>query len=285
MIKYYRLFYVVLFFKCVGGPAVWAQDVLKHEVYFTTDQFNVIETEVNRLSVFIDTLKTKRIEKISIFGFCDDRGSDMYNLKLSLKRAEEIKALLISKGVNDSLVSNIDGKGEVLLKLIDQKDLKLVRSFNRKVEVSVVLLPEIVEVVDVPEKIEEKKEGLEGNLKVGDKVLLDNLLFKTGHSYLIQESIPVLENIAKILRQRDDLHFTILGHVCCTSNGRDAIDEKTGKRNLSLARAKYVYDYLSKNGIKRQRMRYLGMKHKYPLGGSPKFDRRVEIEITFIEED
>ena len=31
-------------------------------------------------------------------------------------------------------------------------------------------------------------------------------------------------------------------------------------------------------------MKYVGLKHKFPLGGDPKFDRRVEIEITFIED-
>ena len=54
--------------------------------------------------------------------------------------------------------------------------------------------------------------------------------------------------------------------------------EETGRRNLSLARARYIYEYLMKNGVARKRMKYVGLKHKYPLGGDPKFDRRVEIE-------
>ena len=56
-----------------------------------------------------------------------------------------------------------------------------------------------------------------------------------------------------------------------------------GKRNLSLARARYIFNYLMKNGIAKKRMKYMGLKHKYPLGGDPKFDRRVEIEITYIK--
>ena len=57
-----------------------------------------------------------------------------------------------------------------------------------------------------------------------------------------------------------------------------------GKRNLSFARARYIYEYLMKNGVAKKRMKYIGLKHKYPLGGDPKFDRRVEIEITNIKE-
>ena len=72
--------------------------------------------------------------------------------------------------------------------------------------------------------------------------------------------------------------------MCCTANGRDAIDRGTGRRNLSLARARYIYEYLMKSGVARKRMKYVGLKHKYPLGGDPKFDRRVEIEITYIKE-
>ena len=69
----------------------------------------------------------------------------------------------------------------------------------------------------------------------------------------------------------------------CRSYGRDAVDRGTGKRNLSLARARYIYDYFVKKGVERKRMKYAGLKHKFPLGGDPKYDRRVEIEITYIK--
>ena len=117
---------------------------------------------------------------------------------------------------------------------------------------------------------------------MGDKIVLDKILFRTGYSYVLKESVPVLEKMARILREKNNVSFTIQGHVCCTANGRDAIDRGTGRRNLSLARARYIYEYFMKNGVSRKRMKYVGLKHKYPLGGEPKFDRRVEIEITSI---
>ena len=69
--------------------------------------------------------------------------------------------------------------------------------------------------------------------------------------------------------------FVIQGHVCCTEGELDAIDRKTNKRNLSVARAKFVYDFLLKRGIKKSRMSYEGMAHKFPFGGSEDKDRRV----------
>lgn len=266
-----------------------AQSNIQHVVYFETDKYIVPETEKNRILLFIQNLDVGKIKRISIYGFCDDRGSDNYNLILSQNRANAIKKVFSTGGISENLISNVDGKGEVLLKIVDSEDLNIIRGLNRKVEVNVEYnIPK-----KVTSKLDEGKEiinnrkkpiTLESNLLVGDKIVLDKILFRTGYSYVLKESIPVLEKIARILREKNKVYFTIQGHVCCTANGRDAIDRGTGRRNLSLARARYIYEYLMKNGVARKRMKYVGLKHKYPLGGDPKFDRRVEIEITNIIE-
>ena len=256
-----------------------AQTDNRHVVYFETGQFEVPQIETNRLVLFIQSLKDIEIERISIYGFCDDRGSDSYNLILSQSRADAIKKIFSGFGVDDSLISNVDGKGEVLLRVISSDNLNIIRGLNRKVEINIVYKTK-----GLKEVVKEEKEYhfLNGKLKVGDKITLDNILFKTGYSYIEKESIPVLEMMADALRERKDIYFTIQGHVCCTRNARDAVDKKTGKRNLSLSRAKYIYDYLVEKGIKRTRMRYVGLKNKYPLGKATKYDRRVEIKITSI---
>ena len=56
------------------------------------------------------------IEKISIYGFCDDRGSDNYNMVLSQNRANAIKQVFANNEFDESLITNVDGKGEILLK-------------------------------------------------------------------------------------------------------------------------------------------------------------------------
>ena len=155
------------------------------------------------------------------------------------------------------------------------------RELNWKVEINVKYIVTTPVLKEVNEN-SEKQGFLNNKLEVGDKITLDNILFKTGYSYLENESVPVLEKIAEDLRERDDIYFTIQGHVCCTKNARDAVDRKTGKRNLSLARAKFIYDYLVQQGIKRTRMRYVGLKNKHPLGKAKKYDKRVEIKITSI---
>lgn len=277
-----HLFFIVSFLNCI---LVFSQRDLKQEVYFDTDKYNIPSTEESRLLLFISSLSDISIESISIYGFCDDIGAPAYNLKLSQQRANAIKAVFANNEISESLISNVDGKGQILLKIVEEKDLVKIRGLNRKVEIIV------KEKTPTPKKeptdsIEEKKkdaaELIKGELKVGDKILFENLLFKTGYTILMPESKKILENIAKALTERDDIYFTIEGHVCCTQYSRDAVDRKTKKQNLSEARAKFVYDFFVKKGMDKKRMRYVGMRRKFPLGGDPDLDRRVEILITHV---
>ncbi len=273
-----------VFFLIFSFSSLMAQSNQKHVVYFETDKYKVLETEKNRLLFFMQSLQIEKIKRISIYGFCDDRGSDQYNLNLSQNRADAIKQIFSSTGINEQLISNVDGKGEILLKIIATEDLNVIRGLNRKVEIEVeynILKKEKPKEVKDDRK---KPITLESDLRVGDKIVLEKILFRTGYSYILKESIPVLEKIARTLRNKNNVYFTIKGHVCCTAHGRDAVDRGTGKRNLSFARARYIYEYLMKNGIAKKRMKYVGLKHKYPLGGDPRFDRRVEIEITYIKD-
>tara|TARA_B110000483_G_scaffold221909_1_gene278331 strand:- start:970 stop:1809 length:840 start_codon:yes stop_codon:yes gene_type:complete len=271
--------YILLFFAC---HLLHSQTNNAHVVYFETGKYNVPEIETNRLVLFVQSLKDIEIERISIYGFTDDRGTDNYNLNLSQNRANAIKKIFSGFGVDDNLISNVDGKGEILLRIISSENLNIIRGLNRKVEINI----EYRKVVGLIEEVEKEKNinvgFLRDDLVVGDKITLDTILFKTGYSNPEKESLIVLDNIAASLLKRKDIYFTIQGHVCCTVNSRDAIDKKTAKRNLSMARAKYIYNYLAKKGVKRNRMKYVGLKNKYPLGGATKYDRRVEIKITYI---
>jgi outer membrane protein OmpA-like peptidoglycan-associated protein len=278
-----HIFFIILFLNVL---LVFSQKELKQEVYFETDKYDMPSTEESRLLLFISTLSDISIESISIYGFCDDVGAPAYNLKLSQQRADAIKAVFANNEISKSLISNVDGKGQILLKIIAEKDLIKIRGLNRKVEIIVKEKAPIIKketTIVVQEKKKDAAELIKGELKVGDKILFENLLFKTGYTILMPESKKVLDNIAKALTERDGIYFTIEGHVCCTQYSRDAVDRKTKKQNLSEARAKFVYDFFTKKGIDKKRMRYVGMRRKFPLGGDPELDRRVEILITHVD--
>lgn len=270
------------------GFLAYSQDdkELTHIVFFETDKYDIVPTEESRLMLFLSEIEALDIEKISIYGFCDDRGSDSYNLQLSQYRANSIRTVFSNNEFDESIITNVDGKGEVLLTLVKEEDIAKIRGLNRKVEIRVQpYSPPRTEAEIEKPKPKEFSEAIQGDIKAGDKFLLENILFKTGYSILLPESKKTLEKIAKTLVEREDIYFTIQGHVCCTQYSRDAVDRKTNQRNLSVARAKYIYDYLAKKGVDKRRMKYVGMRRKFPLGGDPKFDRRVEILVTYVGEN
>ena len=156
----------------------------------------------------------------------------------------------------------------MLLNVIDDKDPSVLRALNRRVDV----------VISYPEDKSPAK-NISRNVADKNKFVLENVLFITGYSYVTRNSKKTLSNVVKTIKE-DSFSFIIQGHVCCTEGSLDAVDKKTNKRNLSVARAKFVYDYFIKNGIDKSRMSYEGLAHKFPLGGSADKDRRVEILIV-----
>ncbi len=270
-----------------------AQVDRSHETFFDTDQYDITPIETAKLNRFIASLPKDKIEDISIYGYCDDRGSDAYNNKLSQQRADAIKALFSEQGISDTIIKNSDGKGELLLTRLDDITNEIQRKLNRKVEIIVSIKEVPPRIISPEEKAEEKElvaaveekrdKSFTDTIVKGDRILLDNILFKINYSYIKGSSYKSLRALAKYLKENDNIIFKIQGHVCCIGRGRDAIDLKTGKRNLSVSRAKFVYDYLSKNGVSKKRMRYEGYGSKYPLGGDTKLDRRVEILVTYVK--
>lgn len=276
--------------------STYAQTDRSHETFFNTNEHTIIKIETAKLSRFISSLPLDKIEDISIYGYCDDRGSDAYNQALSQRRADAIKSEFVAKGVPDSIIKNSDGKGELLLTRLDDATNEIQRQLNRKVEI-IVSIKDLSKPVEKEliekEPIEEVKEdpssyksfplAATDTIAKGDKILLKNILFKTNYSYLNGKSYKDLRALTKFLKDNPQYIFKIQGHVCCIKRGRDGVDLKTGKRNLSLARAKFVYNYLAKNGVDKKRMRYEGFGSKFPLGGDKAKDKRVEILVTYIK--
>ncbi|MDG1715065.1 OmpA family protein [Lacinutrix sp.] len=269
----------------------YSQQELTHDVYFDTDKYEVPLTEENRLLLFISSLDSIPVEKVSIYGFTDDRGTNEYNLELSQNRANTIKDMFSGYGIDPDLITNVNGKGEILLKVLNEEEVHQIRGLNRKVEVIVTKktpkkdIKEAVEIVDKEKTKEKTTDDIKkGTVKKGDKIRLDKIYFKTSYSYVTSSSKKTLEELATIMVENKNIYFTIQGHVCCTQNSRDAVDKKTGKRNLSVARARFIYDYLAKKGVDKKRMKYVGMRRKFPLGGAPELDRRVEILVTYVTE-
>jgi hypothetical protein len=123
----------LLVFLCFSMQFVFSQEELKHEVYFDTDKHEIPETEHSRLLLFLSQIEDMDVEKISIYGFCDDRGSDTYNLVLSQQRADAIKTVFSNNEFDESVITNVDGKGEILVNIVHEEDLnKMVKAIKEE---------------------------------------------------------------------------------------------------------------------------------------------------------
>jgi OOP family OmpA-OmpF porin len=88
-----------------------------------------------KLDDLVGKLKAVNLEVIIAIGHTDSIGSDAYNKKLSLRRANAVKAYLVSKGIEANRIYT-EGKGES--QPIADNKTKEGRAKNRRVEIEVV---------------------------------------------------------------------------------------------------------------------------------------------------
>ncbi len=88
-----------------------------------------------RLDDLVDKLKAVNLEVIIAVGHTDSIGTKAYNEKLSVRRADAVKAYLVSKGIEANRIQT-EGKGET--QPIADNKTKEGRAKNRRVEIEVV---------------------------------------------------------------------------------------------------------------------------------------------------
>ena len=123
---------VFIFVFVCFSVTIQAQFNVEHSVYFDTDVYNLTKTEKTRLQKFISSLTKNEVQKIEIYGFCDDRGSSHYNLELSQNRADAIKVIFGQASFFPEKIVTVDGRGELLLNIVDETDASVIRALNRR---------------------------------------------------------------------------------------------------------------------------------------------------------
>jgi len=243
-------------------------------IYFDFDKYILTNQQTKVITDFVKNFDTTKIESIQIYGYCDDRGNDEYNYRLSYDRVNTIQEILVSKGFNKSKIIILEGKGRVIIKPDTVENLYETRSKNRRVDLIAVKKNSFGKGIH---------NSLKNELKVGDKILLENILFDLGSSKLTYNSKKELDKIVVFLQSKKTIQFVIRGHVCCTPEVyTDGIDRESKERRLSWNRAKTVFFYLMSKKISKSRMTFQGCGNKYPLGKGDNLDRRVEFYITKI---
>jgi outer membrane protein OmpA-like peptidoglycan-associated protein len=134
--------------------------------------------------------------------------------------------------------------------------------------------------VNIPESYTAESFKLDAALvkvKVGKKVVLNNILFQTGKSILTSSSYTEIDRLLGIMNDNPRMKIEISGHT-----------DNTGSLQLNLKlsedRAKAVVMYLVQKGIDRIRLEYKGYGPQQPIADNTTADgrsrnRRVEFKI------
>jgi outer membrane protein OmpA-like peptidoglycan-associated protein len=134
--------------------------------------------------------------------------------------------------------------------------------------------------IDIPESFDKEVFNLDVTLvkvKVGKKVILNNIMFETGKSVLTAGSYTELDRLLNYMLDNPKMRIEVSGHT-----------DKTGSEALNLtlseSRAKVVIMYLLRKGIERSRMEYRGYGSVQAIADNTTSEgraknRRVEFKI------
>lgn len=84
---------------------------LPFSILYDVDQYTVSDDQMGKINAIAKVMKDNEDVNFEIIGYCDYSGSDAYNQKLSEKRAETVKKLLVKRGVAEDRLTTF-GKGK-----------------------------------------------------------------------------------------------------------------------------------------------------------------------------
>lgn len=199
-------------------------DIVLRGVTFVTDSAEITPQGQLVLDSLVSGLARRAGTKLEIRGHTDDVGSETYNLALSQRRAESVKAYLVSKGLNAADLSTI-GLGE--MQHVAPNDTPEGREQNRRVTVQAL--------------------SVVCEARASEDLTLRGVTFKTNSAVITPTSKLVLDSAVAYLKARPNSAVEVRGHT-------DSVGNDEANMRLSKARAEAVRDYLIANGIEAGRL-------------------------------
>lgn len=276
---------------CVAG----AQTKQSLVVYFDFDKHSLTDRAKFQIDSFLSANRSSSPVKIELSGHTDFVGSDGYNDALSHQRVKRIADLVKTYLLPDGSVINDMAYGEKMP--LNENRTSEERQLNRRVEITIskdersiaqeTAKQETTVLPPAPDSSIRLKERIADSTTVsGTNIVLRNINFFGGMHRLMPDSRPMLQELLDAMRTYPKLVIEIQGHICCENRAGDGMDLETGVYDLSLARAKAIYEYLIASGIEASRVRYKGFGHTQPIYPYPEqseeervANRRVEIRI------
>lgn len=225
---------------------------------------------------------------VTIIGYADYLGTEQHNQALSMKRAENVRDYLVKYGIKEEDIKVCVGKGMVLRDVkksaegypIDRRVDIVMNNANRSAHTKPRTRRDTIRKVNIT-NIEDIR-----HLRSGSVIKLKNVYFPPDRHVMKPESTEALEKLYKVLKDNPSIKISIEGHVCCIRDAPDALDIDTYEPQLSVNRAKAIYQYLVQRGIAADRLQYSGYGRRRPVVDNElteedaEKNRRVEVRIV-----
>lgn len=237
--------------------------VVSFELRFQLDSDQLSSSQKKRVDSLLQYYPMSITKQVKLYGHTDSLADIDYNRALSKRRVQSVLQYLVYKGLDPQLVvTDFYGEEQPLYSNAPEERFK-----NRRVEIEFT--------VDLSILPDPERKLSEQVLKTGDKVRLANLNFVGNQAIPMWHSMDELRELLLVMQRNPDLEISLEGHVCCSNDFQ-----------LSVARAKMVYDFLVANGISKLRLEYKGFGNKSPLFDevdevSRALNRRVEVAVLY----
>lgn len=160
--------------------------------------------------------------------------------------------------------------------ILDNFSNQLTNLYALKYRTAKPAIPDSIDISIINEKKEELTKKTIPIVELGRKLIIENMLYKTGSSNL-PDTVPELEVLSQFMSNRTNVVVMIEGHT-------DAIGSEVVNNRLSKSRAESVKDYLVRKGISSKRIKTNGYGESRPIASNNtefgrKLNRRTEIII------
>lgn len=238
-----------------------ADTLVIYEFRFELDSDRLNKVEKAGMDSLLSIYPLHLLDSLKLYGHTDSLADVDYNQRLSKRRVQEVLKQFVLRGLDPLKVrSDYFGEERPAYQNSPEERFK-----NRRVQVELYL--DLSLLPNPEQKLSNQK------LKRGDKLRLANLNFVGNQAIPMWHSFDALRDLLRAMESNPELEISLQGHVCC---GNDF--------ELSVARARMVYDFLLAEKISKVRLDYQGFGNKVPLfeevdEASKALNRRVEVEV------
>ena len=267
-----------------------------------------VPNESSQIKINQWILDNKNAEITKVLGYCDSVDDSKYNKDLAMRRvnvmvtiftknnikiADKMELIAFGKDFKYSKNQSDNRKVEVFYNLIKDKntDVKNTQTIpdspfgkrqDKEAPEKETKETDILEDGDLDTIVEEERATLESKFdkaKKGDLVKINNINFYYNSERVMDQSLPLLDELLDIMMNNPKLLIEIHGHICCNPNPNDT--------KLSYRRALVILKYLTKYGVDVKRLAFRGYGSNDPIYKLPErnekeraANRRVEILIV-----